>query len=92
MKNIKKKQKLDRRDTYGNASQIRVPLQNGVLEPLNRERTLSVPGLKTLFNNPCMDTHGNAAGTGTERFHLSFLQIFFKFLPLKRCGVLEAIR
>ena len=57
MKNIENKRKLDRRDTCtptgapqtcGNCD---LP-QNGVLKSLNIEETLSVPGLKTLSNNP----------------------------------------
>ena len=93
---MKEKRKLDQRDTYTNAPRACgncAPLQNGVLRSLNREGTLSVPGLKTSSNNPDVDLQGNATWIGTERFYLSFLQIFFQFLPpLKRWRALEAIR
>ena len=69
MKNVKNKQKLDRRDTYtptgapqacGNCD----PLQNGVLKSLNREETLSVPDLKTPSNNPDVDIRSGMTGRG----------------------------
>ena len=67
MKNIRKKQKLGRRNTYTptDAPQVRCnrdPLQNGVLKSLNREETLSVPGLKTLSNNPDVDLRSGMTG------------------------------
>ena len=69
MKNIKNKQKLDRRNTYTPTAppQARCncgPLQNGVLKSLNREETLSVPGLKTLSNNPDVDLRSGMTGRG----------------------------
>ncbi len=64
---MKEKQKLDRRNTYtptgapqacGNCD----PHQNGVLKSLNREETLSVPGLKTPSNNPDVGLPRSAGG------------------------------
>ncbi len=92
---MKGKQKLYRRDTYGDALQACGncdPLQNWVLRPLNREKTLSVSGLKTFFHNPYVAPQGNAARTGTGMFYPSFLRIFFQPLPLKRCRAMEVIR
>jgi hypothetical protein len=52
-KNVKEKQKLDRRDTYtpANAPQVRSNCDS----LLNRVESLSVMSLKTLSNNPDVD-------------------------------------
>ncbi len=52
---MKEKQRLDRRYTYTDATQTRDPSRNMVLRSLNRERILSVPGLKNSSNNPGVD-------------------------------------
>ena len=67
MKNIENKQKLGGRNTCTpmDAPHIRCncdPLQNGVLKSLNREGTLSVPGLKTPSNNPGVDIQSGMTG------------------------------
>ena len=53
VKNMKERQKLDRRDTYtpADAPQVRGNCDHA----LNREETLSVHGLKTPSNNPHVD-------------------------------------
>ena len=78
-------QKLDRRDTYTptDASQIRGSCDHA----LNRDRSLSVHGLETPSNNPDVDLRGNAVRTGDESLYLSFLRIFFRFIPTLMDGV-----
>ena len=60
-KNMKEKQKLDRRDTYTptDAPQVR----SSVTLSLNREETLSEQSLKTPSNNP----HADLQSGMTER-------------------------
>ncbi len=84
-KNMREKQKLDRRDTYTptDAPQVRGNCDHA----LNREETLSVHGLKTLSNNPDVDLRGNAAWMGDESLYPSFLRIFFQFSPTLTDGV-----
>ena len=60
MPNIKSKQQLERRNTY---TPIDAPQVCGNCDsPLNREKTLSVPDLKTLSNNPDVDIQPGMAG------------------------------
>ena len=59
-KNMKERQKLDRRDTYtpADAPQVRCNCDHA----LNREETLSVHGLKTPSNNPDVDIQSGMTG------------------------------
>ena len=59
-KNMKQKQKLDRRDTYTptDAPQVR----GSVILSLNRDQSLSEQNLKTLSNNPDVDLLPPAGG------------------------------
>ena len=59
-KNMKERQKLDRRDTYTptDAPQVRGNCDHA----LNREGTLSVHGLKTPSNNPDVDIQSGMTG------------------------------
>ena len=59
-KNMKEKQKLDRRDTYTptDAPQVR----SSVTLSLNREETLSEQSLKTPSNNPDVDLQSGMTG------------------------------
>ena len=59
---MKEKQRLDRRDTYTDATQARDPYRNIVLMPLNRERILSVLGLKNSSNNPGVNLQSGMTG------------------------------
>ncbi len=94
--NMKGKKKLDQRDTCMGTTQVFGncgPLREGVLKPLKREKILGVQDLKTFSGNSYVSMQRDAAWTGTERFYLSFLQIYFQSLPpLKGCGTLEVNR
>ncbi|MHB8361067.1 MAG: RNA-guided endonuclease IscB [Thermoplasmataceae archaeon] len=59
-KNMKEKQKLDRRDTFTptDAPQVRGNCDHA----LNRDESLSVHGLKTLSNNPDVDQQSGRTG------------------------------
>ena len=60
VKNMKEKQKLDRRDTYTPTDAPQVC--DNCDHPLNREETLSVHGLKTPSNNPCVNLQSGMTG------------------------------
>ena len=68
MKNMKQKQKLDRRDTYTptDAPQVR----GSVILSLKRDQSLSEQNLKTLSNNPDVDLPQPAGG------HKAVMQVF----------------
>ncbi len=84
-KNMKEKQKLDRRDTYTptDAPQVRGNCDHA----LNREETLSVHGSKTLSNNPDVDLPQPAGG------HKAVMQVFILNMdgkPLMPCKPAKA--
>ena len=85
MKNMKQKQKLDRRDTYTptDAPQVR----GSVILSLNRDQSLSEQNLKTLSNNPDVDLPQPAGG------HKAVMQVFILNMdgkPLMPCKPAKA--
>ena len=87
-KNMKEKQKLDRRNIFTPTDPPQVrgncnSSHNGIMKSLNREETLSEPSLKTPSNNPDVDAQGNAVWTVGRK---NLLVVSADIFPKKKRG------